>query len=115
MPNLKVSNMNKEEVICLSERLSDALSSIFDCPSDWITYTMETAGESSVICCGKSLNDTVFINVEWFDRGQEVKDRAAHAITEAVRKLPQGERFETITVIFTALGKESYYENGEHY
>lgn len=53
----------------------------------------------------------VFVDVLWFDRGQEIQDNVAKDITEYMKKIG----YKEITVIFHSLQKHSYYENGEHY
>jgi hypothetical protein len=53
------------------------------------------------------------VEVLWFDRGQEVKDKVAVVITEQIRSA-LGKELD-VAVIFIALEPASYYDNGSHY
>ncbi|WP_423825384.1 DUF1904 family protein, partial [Salmonella enterica] len=54
-----------------------------------------------------------FVEVLWFDRGQETQDKVAKVITQQVRGVV-GEDID-VAVIFSALLPNAYYDNGEHY
>ncbi|MCV6004836.1 DUF1904 domain-containing protein, partial [Escherichia coli] len=54
-----------------------------------------------------------FVEVLWFDRGQETQDKVAKVITQQVRGVV-GEDID-VAVIFSALSPNAYYDNGEHY
>jgi len=61
---------------------------------------------------GLAIEGDPMIEVLWFDRGQEAKNSSAKKITEIVQKHSKS---EYISVVFVALPKESYFENGEHF
>ncbi|NMU33992.1 DUF1904 family protein, partial [Vibrio parahaemolyticus] len=54
-----------------------------------------------------------FVEVLWFDRGQEVQDEVAKLITQQVRGIAGADI--DVAVIFSALSPKAYYDNGEHY
>ncbi|HBG1558843.1 DUF1904 family protein [Clostridioides difficile] len=53
-----------------------------------------------------------FVEVAWFDRGQEVQDIVARIITDSIRNNLD---VESMDLAFTVFEKEKYYENGEHF
>ena len=53
-----------------------------------------------------------FVEVLWFDRGQQVQDQVAVYLTSAIQNAI--ETADT-AVIFTALEPQKYYDNGQHY
>ena len=53
-----------------------------------------------------------FVEVAWFDRGQEVQDMVAKIITDNIR---ENLNVESMDLAFTVFEKEKYYENGEHF
>ena len=109
MPHLRFRGIEKKEIKEMSKELAEGLSEIIGCPTDW--FTLEYIN-TEFIFDGEESKGYPFVEVLWFDRGQEAKDRAAHLITEAVRKnYPE----EDICVIFTNLNEKDYYENGKHF
>ncbi len=54
-----------------------------------------------------------FVEVLWFDRGQDVKTAVAHVIDTALR--PFSGEDKDITVLFEDLNGNDYYENREHF
>lgn len=117
MPNIKVNHLAVSEVKKLSGELTQHLSRVFDCPSDWVTFSVGTSGDETIFCEGNVLRDAVTIFVEWFDRGQEVKDAVAKILTDGVNQLERSgeEKLETVTVVFIAFDPNDYYENGVHF
>lgn len=51
------------------------------------------------------------VDVFWFDRGQEIQDKAAKIITKHINSIG----YKSVDVIFHPLDKMKYYENGEHF
>ncbi len=109
MPNIKVSGVAVNHVQALSKELSIGLSKTIDCPEDWITFMY---GNECVFSSGEVLQDTIFVYVDWFDRGQEVKDRVAIILSDALMQL---EKIVTVNVIFNDMKKTDFFENGNHY
>lgn len=120
MPNFKVTGLNTETVKKLSFDLSESLSKIIDCPVDWITFSMGATDENCIFCNGQLLKDTIFVYVEWFDRGLDIKNKVAEIINNGIFDLNKGkskeiETIETVDIIFVNLEKGDYYENGESF
>lgn len=116
MPNIKVTGISVPEVKKMSLELSGSLSEAVDCPIDWLTFSIG-ATDGEIFCNGEILNDTVFIHVEWFDRGIEAKNSVAKIITDYIleNEINNFKHIETVDVIFVNLEKSDYYENGEHF
>ena len=108
MPQLKISDVEVEKICSFSKDLIDELEAIINCPRSY--FTIEHIS-STFIADGSVSKSYPFVEVSWFDRGQEVQDKTALAITKAV----QNAGYENIDVIFTALQEKDYYENGSHF
>jgi len=108
MPQLKIRGVEVEKICSFSKNLIDELEEIIDCPRSY--FTIEHM-PSTFIADGKVIGGYPFVEVSWFDRGQEVQDKTAAAITKAV----QDAGYENVDVIFTALQTKDYYENGSHF
>ncbi|WDV46394.1 DUF1904 family protein [Clostridiaceae bacterium M8S5] len=109
MPHIKIRGMKKEEIQSISTKLLDELSRVIRSPKDH--FTLEYI-ESTFIYDGELHNGGYpFINVDWFSREKETMQETANIITNMVRQFG----YEDITVYFTDLKKENYFENGEHF
>ncbi|KOO04025.1 DUF1904 domain-containing protein [Vibrio nereis] len=110
MPHLRFRAVEPQIVQSLSKSLIDELQPHMDCPREDFTFeyiytTFYYEGEVSPAY--------PFVEVLWFDRGQETQDAVASIITQQVRGM-FGEDVD-VAVIFTALNATGYYDNGEHY
>lgn len=109
MPHIRMRGLKLETVNKISTGLLDGLTTIIECDRSWFTleHIQTTFVQDGVISKGYP-----FIEVLWFDRGQKIKDSVAKFITASLEK---EDDFPAITVIFTDLLGENYYENGEHF
>ncbi|NEZ47760.1 DUF1904 family protein [Clostridium niameyense] len=107
MPMIKVRGISKEEVIKESSKLIDLLVEIIECPRDYFSIELIN---NTFIMDGEVTDAPSIIEVEWFDRGQEVQDKVAKTITEYFKK----DR-ECLDVVFKSLECKNYYENGKHF
>ncbi|MCY6484937.1 DUF1904 domain-containing protein [Clostridium aestuarii] len=108
MPQIKMRGIKLEQVKNASKEMIDSLENIIKCPRDY--FTVEHI-PSTFVMDGNVVDGYPFIEVLWFDRGQEVQDEVAKKITRIMRK--QG--CNDMDIIFYALKKDKYYENGEHF
>ncbi|MGG7165653.1 DUF1904 family protein [Clostridium ihumii] len=108
MPILKVTGVEEKKVLEVSEELINELENIIECPRDYFSIEFTN---SKYIMDGKIVMPPTIIEVSWFDRGQEVQDKVALAIT----KYFKDENKECVDVIFNNLKEERYYENGKHF
>lgn len=108
MPQIKIRGLQKEKVISASKKIIDELVQVVQCPRE--DFTIECIN-STYIMDGKIIEPYPFIEIAWFDRGQEIQDKVAIIITNNL--LAQG--IESIDLIFTVLEGRKYYVNGKHF
>jgi phenylpyruvate tautomerase PptA (4-oxalocrotonate tautomerase family) len=94
----------------LSKSLIDELQPYMSCPREDFTFE---AIDTRFFHEGSASEAYPFVEVLWFDRGQEKQDAIAQVITLQVREA-LGEDLD-VAVIFNALTPSAYYDNGEHY
>ena len=92
-----------------NEKMVDELVEAVKCPRDY--FEIECI-KSVAIRDGKIADVYPFVEVAWFDRGQEVQDIVAKIITNNIR---ENLNIESMDLAFTVFEKEKYYENGEHF
>ena len=84
MPHIRVRGAEKEEVRDFTAGLADELGIIAECPADWFTFEYV---ETTFFFDGKEDDGLVFIEVLWFDRDSEARDKIAALFTERWKKL----------------------------
>lgn len=110
MPHFRLRAVEPQMVQSLSKTLIDDLEGVMKSPREDFTFeyiysTFYHEGEVS--------KAYPFVEVLWFDRGQDAQDQVAQMVTRRVQEL--FEEPVNIAVIFTALKKNEYYDNGQHY
>ena len=108
MPQIKVRGISPEKLCELSKDLIDELVEVVECPRDY--FELEYI-QSIAIREGNIEAAYPFIEVAWFDRGQEVQDDVAKIITKHVLSLG----IPSLDLAFTTFEKRNYYENGVHF
>jgi hypothetical protein len=108
MPTLKFSAVESKKICSISKSLVDELQMLLDCPRDY--FNIESV-QSVFIKDGEYVDGYPFVEISWFDRGQELQDKVAEIVTRYVHSLG----YDDVDVIFTILQKERYYENGKHF
>lgn len=111
MPHLRFRAIEFDMVKDLSTELVDDLQPIMACPRG--DFTLEHI-PASFIFDGEVSEAYPFVEVFWFDRGQDIQDKVADKITVAIRKV-MNDIEQDVAVIFTALTPSGYYDNGKHY
>ncbi|WP_318476486.1 DUF1904 domain-containing protein [Photobacterium leiognathi] len=111
MPHLRFRAVEFDTVKALSTELVDDLQPLMSCPRE--DFTLEHI-PASFIFDGEVSDAYPFVEVLWFDRGQETQDKVAAVITATVRKAVDNAD-QDVAVIFTALTATAYYDNGQHY
>jgi phenylpyruvate tautomerase PptA (4-oxalocrotonate tautomerase family) len=109
MPHIRIRAIDESIVQKLSVTLPQELSQLMQTSID--NFTVEKVA-TRFYKNGVQSDGDPMIEVLWFDRGQEMKNDCAKKITELVKSHCQA---EYIAVIFRALPRESYFENGEHF
>ena len=108
MPMLKFKAIEIESVCKISKKLVDELQELIQCPRDYFSLTVDRA---IYVKDGGIVKGDPVVEVSWFDRGQDIQDKAAKIITKYVNSV----KYPNVDVIFFALDKSKYYENGQHF
>ena len=114
MPHIRISGMERQQVMHMSETLVDQLAEVVGCPRDH--FTIELLPTEFIFDDKMDANRYPFIDVQWFERGQQIQDKVAEIITKTVRNQLKAEEKELdICIRFFPLDPFKYYENGRHF
>lgn len=108
MPQIIIRGMKQDDIQAIHCGLVDELTQIIGCPRDY--FTVEAP---ATVFFAEGVEGTVYplVQVNWFDRGQAMRDSVATAIDRHIRKAG----YDHVEVFFIPLAKDSYYENGSHF
>ena len=109
MPHLKVRGLDKYQLLEHSTEIIDGLTEIVECDRTW--FTIEHI-ETQYIFDGRIQEGYSFVELYWFDRGEEVKKKVAEFLTKMLKKI-NGDR-DCCIIFFPLLG-ENYCDNGEFF
>ncbi|XMB85537.1 DUF1904 family protein [Mycoplasmatota bacterium WC44] len=107
MPQLNIKGLSIEEVSSISNDLLTDLVEIIKCPRDHIMIDIYNVRS---VFDGEEVKTYPFIEVAWFNRGQDIQDKVALVITNHVLKL-----VDEVEIAFKEFEKIKYYTNGTHY
>ena len=110
MPHLRFRGIERDPVARLSGSLIQKLSALTGAPA--AHFTIERVATEFIIA-GETVAGYPFVELMWFDRGQEVQDGDARLITEAV-KAELGPD-QDVAVVVLPLTRTAYYDNGQQY
>ncbi|TKB48316.1 DUF1904 family protein [Ferrimonas sediminicola] len=114
MPHIRISGVERQQVMHMSQNLVDQLAEVVGCPRDH--FTIELLPTEFIFDDKMDANRYPIIDVHWFERGQQIQDKAAGIITGAIRgQLKEEEKGVEICVRFFPLDPFKYYENGAHF
>lgn len=108
MPQLMVRGISAEEICSISKPMIDDLEKILECPRSY--FTVEVL-KTTFILDGEIVRNYPFIEISWFDRGQEIQDQVASVVTGYVHELG----YKDVDLYFNVLQNSRYYENGTHF
>lgn len=108
MPQLILRGVDPQKILAISSEMLDDLQKIIGCPRGDLTLECLS---STFIADGQISPGYPFVEIAWFDRGQEMQDQVALAVTQALQRAG----YESVDIMFTPLAKSRYYENGQHY
>ena len=106
MPHIMIKGMSIAHVQKISKQMLDELEILIDCPREY--FTLEVI-ESTFIIDGEKAHKDPFVQINWFDRGPEVQDKTAVAITQHICKVG----YSNVEMFFVVLDRNRYYENGK--
>jgi hypothetical protein len=108
MPQLIFKGISVNQVKSISSGLLSELANLCECEVD--NFTLEVP-QSIFLFNEKEISPFPFIEVKWFDRGQEIQDQFANIITKHIHSLDIPE----VEVAFTVFLENGYYYNGKHF
>ncbi len=108
MPQIKIRGIATNHVCSISTELVDKLENIIGCPKSY--FTIECI-PTSFVKDGKVVDGYPFVEVAWFDRGQETQDKVAKCITDFIHSAG----YKDVDIFFTVFKENCYYENGSHF
>jgi hypothetical protein len=103
MPILEFSGIEEKAIVNCQKELIDRLSQATESSTDNFVLMLDQKKQITPSC--------YYVNVKWFDRGQEVQDKCAEIITEILKK----EGVRPLDIIFHVLNENRYYEDGKHF
>lgn len=106
MPHIVFRGVETEKLRLVSVVLAQELAELCACGTD--NFTFECV-HTTVIFGGDMAGSYSFIQVGWFERGDEVRDRMAEAITRHVKSLGITE----VEVVFITYEENAYYIDGQ--
>lgn len=106
MPHLVIRGVSVEEMKRMSTPLAGELAEICECDTDNFTFEVLP---STFVFDGREIPAFPLIEVKWFERGQEVRDKFAQAVTDYVMSTGVKE----VEVAFIPFSETAYYINGK--
>jgi hypothetical protein len=105
LPQLTIRGIAPERVMAISEALVQELADVCGCGTDNFTFDcLETVS----VMNGKRVDTYPFIEVAWFDRGAQTRDRFAETITKHLLSAGVLEA----EIAFKVYSEDGYYING---
>ncbi|MFC3341809.1 DUF1904 family protein [Paenibacillus abyssi] len=105
MPQLTVRGIEANTMMAISRPLIEELAAVCECGTD--NFTVDCLSVTSVFD-GERADTYPFIEVAWFERGREVRDRLAEAVTRHIRLAGIAE----VEIAFKVYREDAYYING---
>jgi hypothetical protein len=105
MPHLLIRGIPVDQIRMISPLLVAELAAICECPAD---HVLLECLNTTAVFDGEIISSYPFVEVNWFDRGEKVRDQAAECIDRHVRS--QG--ISEAEVAFRIYEADSYYANG---
>ncbi|MBI9014146.1 MAG: DUF1904 domain-containing protein [Clostridiales bacterium] len=109
MPHLRVRGMKEIELVKISTELLDELVRIVNVPRDH--FTIEYIPSTYIFDGEIDKNRYPFVEVLWFNRGEQVMKETANVITQYIKPFD----YDDVIIYFSDLRKGHYYENGVHF
>lgn len=108
MPHIKIFGLEKAKVKVLSADLTLKLAQAMACPQDWIYFSC--LGEGELYTSGKPLKDRVFVEVQWFDRGINVKQNIVNIISDGIlQDKGRLSKMQSVNFVFVTTKDDDFY------
>lgn len=107
MPQIRIRGAEVETIRSISSELIDQLQATIGVAREHFTIELT---HPTFVRDGEIVRANPFVEIAWFDRGQEMQDRVAQIVTTAIQKAGYPE----VDMVFTIMERSRYYENGRH-
>lgn len=108
MPQLTIRGIQPELVSQVSKILIPELAEILATTCD--NFTIDIISTTSFYL-GRTVETFPFIEIGWFDRGQEIQDATASLVDKAFKQVG----VPSLEIVFTIFNRTAYYADGQHY
>lgn len=108
MPQIIFKGVSPQQVKAISTEMVNELARLCQCEID--NFTLEIPS-STFVFAGEEVTPFPFIEVKWFERGQEIRDQFTQIITKYIHSL----QIPEVEVAYTVFSESAYYYNGEHF
>lgn len=108
MPQLIFKGFSLDQVKQMSTSMVNELAELCKCETD--NFTLEVS-QTSFVFNQQQVQGFPFIEVKWFERGQEIQDQFANIITKHVHSMGIPE----LEVAFSVFLESAYYYNGKNF
>ncbi|WP_442600043.1 DUF1904 family protein [Neobacillus sp. D3-1R] len=108
MPQLIFKGITVDQVKKISTPLVQELAELCDCDTD--NFTLEIT-HSTFVFNQEEVPGFPFIEVKWFERGQDIQDEFANITTKHIQSLGIAE----VEIAFTVFLESAYYLNGKNF
>lgn len=105
MPHLLFRGVSPEQIRKISQPLVAELAILYQCPPDHILLECLN---TTALFDGEVIASFPFIEVNWFDRGQNIQNQSALCIDRHIRSLGIAE----VEIAFRIYEPKSYYAGG---
>jgi len=104
MPYIRFRAIEEEKITKVSQNLVDELQKLIGCQRD--AFSLE-AVHSTFIKDGQIISGKPFVEVTWYDRGQDVQNDFVRILADNLSKVD----IKNIKVLFFPLDDSRYYKN----
>lgn len=108
MPQLIFKGISLDQVKQISTPLVSELAELCKCETD--NFTLEVP-QTAYVFNQQQVQGFPFIEVKWFERGQEIQDQFVNIITKHVHSLGIPE----LEIAFSVFLESAYYYNGKNF
>lgn len=108
MPHLRFRSVHTDTVRIISAQAQE-LARVVQTSADNFTFELIS---TQFFEAGTDIRSYPFVEVLWFPRTQELKQKTADFLTEQIKK---AEGAVDVCVVFTEIQKDDYFENGKSF
>jgi hypothetical protein len=110
VPHIRARGIDVSALTSVADDIVESIAEVTNTPADH--FTVEHIPSEFIVKGGAS-PAYPFIEILWFDRGQEVKTSVAIIVDDILRPIVGTDK--DITVVFSDLRGQDYYENKTHF